>query len=302
MRRDGMPVACEIWPGNTADVTTLVPVIDSLRDRFSIRRVILVCDRGMVSRANLKAMEDAGFDYIVGMKMRRVEEVRDEVLGRGGRFQEVSERLSVKEVWVENRRYVICYNPEEAEKDRRDREGILLKIERKLASGGVKRLIANRGYRRFLKVHGPAVEIDRARVEEEARYDGKYVLRTSTDLPTAEVAQAYKHLTWIERLWRELKDAVEVRPIFHWQKRENVKGHIFVCFLALYLAALLRRKLSAAGLKIPWDEVIRDLSSVRAVEMQFGWECYRMRPPLCGHAGAIFQAVGVRVPPLAELR
>lgn len=300
MRRDGYPVGCEIWPGNTADVTTLVPIVESLRKRFRIRKVVLVCDRGMVSDANLAAIEKAHFEYIVGMKMRRLVEVRDEVLARAGRYHEVSDNLRVKEVRVEDRRYVVCFNPDEARKDRQDREATIEKIRAKLACGGVKALINNRGYKRYLKVERGRAEVDTERVREEERYDGKFVLRTTTDLPAAEVAEAYKQLTWIERLWRELKDVVELRPIFHWRKRNNVKGHIFVCFLALYVAALLRRRLADAGVERQWDEVVRDLCSLRAVTVRLGGEHYLLRSPLEGAAGKILAAVGVRPPPLAQ--
>ncbi len=300
MRRDGFPVCCEIWPGSTSDMTTIKPVVDALRKRFRIRKVVLVCDRGMVSKGNLEALEKAKYEYIVGMKMRNLVEVRDEVLGRAGRYQEVNPNLEVKEVWVENRRYVICYNPQEAEKDRRDREAILLKMQEKIKNGGVKNLIANGGYRRFLRGKGGVLQIDAAKVKEDERYDGKYVLRTTTKLSAAEVARAYKELTWIERLWRELKNVVEVRPVFHWKKRDNVKGHIFVCFLSLYLAALIRRKLADGGHNIPWDEVIRDLSSVRAVTVELGGQKYLMRTPLAGRAGTIFAAVGVKPPTMAQ--
>lgn len=300
MRRDGLPVACEIWPGNTADVTTIKPVVASLRERFHVGRVVLVCDRGMVSAANLAAIEQAGYQYIVGMKMRRAVEVRDKVLGRAGRYREVSDNLRVKEVMVDKRRYVVCFNPDEARKDREDREATLEKLRTKLAAGGLKGLLNNRGYKRYLKVERGSASLDAKRIREEERYDGKYVLRTTTTLPTAEVAQAYKELTWIERLWRELKDVVEVRPNYHWRKRDNVKGHIFVCFLALYVAALLRQKLAANQLDVQWDEVIRDLGSVRAVTVELGGATYRLRSPLCGAAGRIFAAVGLKPPPLAE--
>jgi Transposase DDE domain len=300
MRRDGLPVACEVWPGNTADMTTLVPIVEALRKRFRIRKVVLVCDRGMVSAKNLAAVEKAGFQYIVGMKMRNLVEVRDEVLGRAGRYHEVSDNLRVKEVHVEERRYVVCFNPDEARKDRLDREATLEKIRQKLERGGVKQLINNRGYKRYLEVERGSATIDLTRVREDERYDGKYVLRTTTELPADEVATAYKHLTWIERLWRELKDVVELRPIFHWRRRDNVKGHIFVCFLALYLAALLRRKLAEAQLEVQWDEAMRDLAAMRAVIVELGGEQYLLRSPLQGVAGKIFAAVGIKPPPLAQ--
>jgi hypothetical protein len=300
IRQDGTPITCEIWPGNTADVTTLVPVVQGLQGRFRIEKVVIVCDRGMVSAANLAAITAAGYEYIVGMKMRRQVEVRDDVLGRAGRYQEVAENLRVKEVWVEDRRYVICENPEEAAKDRADREAILAKLRQKLAAGGVKALIANRGYKRFLRVRGMAAEIDAQVIAAEARYDGRYILRTTTSLPAAAVALAYKQLCWIERLWRDLKDVMEVRPIFHHLKKDNVRGHIFVCFLALYLAAELKRRLKTAQLALPWDDVIRDLTAVRAIAASVGGERHLMRSPLTGCAGKVLAAVGVKAPPVAQ--
>lgn len=319
MRRDGIPISCEIWPGNTADVKTLVPILEALKKRFRIRKVVLVCDRGMVSAANLKAITQAGCEYIVGMRMRRNLEVREEVLRRAGRYQEVQHNLHVKEVRVDDRRYVVCFNPERAEKDRNDRQLILDKLQKKLGRrGNVKSLIPNVGYRRFLKTQGTGVEIDQRRVKDDERYDGKYVLRTNTELPAAEVAEAYRQLTWIERLWRELKNVMEVRPIYHHWKKENVKGHIFAAFLALYLSAMLRRRLDElrrrehpdeqakapglepARLRLPWDEIIRDLSQLRALRVRLDGELYRLRTELKGTADRAFRAVGVRPPALAE--
>lgn len=300
IRRDGFPIACEIWPGNTADVKTLVPVIQTLKKRFDIHKVVVVCDRGMVSKANLEALTAAGYQYIVGMKMRRLAEVRDQVLGRAGRYRQVNRKLQVKEVRLRNRRYVLCYNPQEAQKDQRDRDAILEKMQQKLRRGGVKALINNRGYRRYLQVKGQTAQINEKAVRQEARYDGKYVLRTTTRLSAAEVAEAYKQLTWIERLWRELKDVVEMRPNYHWRKKDHVKGHIFVCFLALHLAAALKRKLAEAKVTVQWDEVIRDLSQLRAVVVQFTGQQYLLRSPLKGSAAEVFSAVGVKAPPLAQ--
>lgn len=300
MRRDGFPVCCEIWPGNTSDMKTLQPTIETLRQRFRIRKVVFVCDRGMASEDNLAAMTDAGYEYIVGVKMRRLTEVRDDVLARAGRYQDVSENLQVKEVWVEDRRYVVCFNPDEAKKDAADREKLVAQLRDKLKNGNPKTLLNNRGYRRFVHTAEQSASIDEAQVEADARYDGKYVLRTTTSLPADEVAQAYKQLSAIERLWRELKDVVEVRPNHHHWRRDNVKGHIFVCFLALYVAAHLRHKLAAAGCKLPWDEVVRDLCQVRAITLRVQQDRFLMRSPFKGVAGKVFAAIGVKPPALAE--
>jgi Transposase DDE domain len=301
MRRDGLPIACEVWPGNTADVTRVTVIADLLRKRFAIQRVVVVCDRGMVSAKNLAALEALGFQSIVGVKMRGVREVRDEVLARAGRYQLVSENLQVKEVQVEDRRYVVCFNPEEAAKDHADREQILATLEQKLARGGVKRLIPNRGYRRFLKIRAGQCMIDQQRVEEDARYDGKYVLRTTTELPADEVALAYKNLLWIERLFRDLKSLLETRPIYHHWVKDNVKGHIFACFLALYLVVVLRKKIAALGRSIEWADLMRDLSQLRAIGLHLDDQHYLLRTELRGTAHVAFQAVGLRPPPLAQV-
>lgn len=301
MRRDGLPVACEVWPGNTADVSRLTVIAEILRQRFEIERVVLVCDRGMVSKKNLEELDKAGFQYIVGMKMRRLLEVRDEVLARAGRYRVVREGLQVKEVHVGERRYVVCFNPEEAAKDRQDREKILAGIEKKLAKGGVKSLIPNRGYRRYLKVSGGSFEVARAKVREEQRYDGKYVLRTTTKLPAEEVALAYKNLLWIERLFRELKSLLETRPIYHHLVKDNVKGHIFGCFLALYLVVVLRKKIEALGEKVEWAHLIRDLCQIRAIALRLDDKRYLLRTDLGGRAHLAFKALGLRPPPLAQL-
>lgn len=319
MRRDGMPVTCEIWPGNTKDEKTLLPILQSLKKRFRIRRVVLVCDRGMVTAANLKALDKAKYGYIVGMKMRGCLEVKKHVLARAGRYRVVEDNLWVKEVWVGDHRYVICANLDRKEKDAKDREAILAKLREKLASGGVKTLIPNRGFRRFLKTpKAAAVTIDEARVRADEKYDGKYVLRTTTDLPAWEVAEAYKQLGWIERLWREMKNVVEVRPIFHHLKKDNVKGHIFGAFLALYLSAMLRRRLhelwarehpeeakepsglEPARLFAPWDDLLRDLSQVRAVTVRLDDQRYLLRTEFKGEANVAFRALGLRPPPLAQ--
>lgn len=301
MRRDGLPIACEVWPGNTADVTRLKEVTKILEKRFNIQKVVIVCDRGMVSKKNLEDLEEAGFDYIIGVKMRGTVEVREEVLGHAGRYRVIRENLQVKEVQVEDRRYVLCFNPEEAEKDRKDRAKIIAALEKKLAEGGVKKLIPNRAYKRYLKIREGKFEIDLNRAREEERYDGKYVLRTTTDLPSEEVALVYKNLLWIERLFRDLKSLLETRPIYHHWIRDNVKGHVFGCFLALYMVVVLRKKIEALGQKVEWEDLVRDLSQLRAIGLRLDDQKYLLRTDLRGVAHIAFKAMKMKPPSLAQL-
>lgn len=179
-----------------------------------------------------------------------------------------------------------------------DSELILEALEEKLRRGA-RALVGNRGFRRYLKVEKGAVRIDPGKVAEEARYDGKWVLRTNTDLPAAEVSRQYKRLLLVEQFFRAAKDLLETRPIFH-KFAATITGHIFVSFLALVLVHELKERLKRKGLEVEWQDVVRDLLEVREVEVVHEGKRYILRPPLKGVAGKVFQAVGVAIPPPAR--
>jgi hypothetical protein len=292
---EGRPVCCELWPGNHADARALLPVVDRLRERFGLRRVCWVADRGMVSAQTIQDLEARELEYILGARMRRTREVREEVLGRAGRYHDVAGNLRVKEVRVAGRRYVVCHNPQEAAKDAADRAAIVAALEDALRQGA-RELVGNRGFRRFLRVERTAVTIDPAKVAADARYDGKFVLRTNTALPAAEVALQYKRLLLVERFFRAAKALLETRPVFHhWDA--TIRGHVFCSFLALVLVDELQRRLAARGQELEWDPIRRDLEALAEVAVQDGEERYLLRTALQGVAGTALQAVGVAVPP-----
>ena len=236
----GRPVCCEIWPGNTADVKTLLPIADRLKKRFAVDLFCLVADRGMISDETVKALDERDIPYILGSRMRKNKEIRDEVLSRPGRYREVhregikeSSPLKVKEVWVDDRRYIVCLNEKQARKDEQDRALIIESLKSQLKKGP-KALVGNRGYRKYLKLDSDDIAIDEAKIEEEALYDGKWVLRTNTDLPAHMVALKYKELWQVEQAFRDMKSVLETRPVFH-QTDETIRGHVFCSFLALVL-------------------------------------------------------------------
>lgn len=293
----GWPIAFDILPGNTADKDAFVAMIAKMRERFHIRRVIVVADRGMISADSIDLLEnhaEAPFDFILGCKMRRQKEVNEEVLARGGRYQQVDDNLDVKEVMVEGRRYVVCRNPIDAKKDAAARVAIVEKLQATLKSGA-KATMGNVGYRRFLKVSPGAVTIDEDAVERDARLDGKFVLRTNTELATADVAHAYKSLWRVERAFRETKATLEVRPLFHHCDATRM-GHIMACFLALRLEVDLQHRLDEKQVEASWPDVMRDLSEVRAVDVTLDRKHYRLRTDMSGCAAAVFSAAGVRPP------
>jgi hypothetical protein len=301
---EGRPIACELWPGNTTDVKTLVPIVERLEKRFSIGTVCVVADRGMISEETIVDLDGRGWRYILGARMRSRAEVRDEVLSRAGRYQVVHPKgpskkdpspLQVKEVMIWDRRYVVCRNEDQATKDAADREAILAGLRDQLKRGE-KSLVGNKGYRKFLKAEKQAFRIDEEKVAEEARYDGKWVLHTNTDLPTAEVALKYKQLWMVEDIFRSAKTLLETRPIYH-KCDETIRGHVFCSFFALVLRKELQDRLEAKGHKLEWADVIRDLGDLEEVEVVQDAKRFVIRPQARGTCGAVFQAVGVALPP-----
>jgi hypothetical protein len=294
----GWPVAFDVLPGNTADTEALSLAIARFRTRFRIRRAVVVADRGMFGRTTLALLRDhasAPFDYILGCPLRRERVVAEAVLARPGRYQQVADNLEVKEVRLGERRHIVCRNPIEAKQDAADREALLAKLRHTLEHDGPKAVVGNRGYARFLRIVQGGVTLNEAAIAREARLDGKFVLTTSTELPAAEVAKAYKSLWRVERAFREVKSTLDVRPIFH-QRDDSVIGHIVGCFLALRLEVDLQRRLDAKGLAAPWPDLMRDLARLQAVIVDLDGTRYRLRTDCVGHAAKAFQAAGVAIP------
>lgn len=308
----GRPMCCEMWPGNTADVTTLVPIVQRMRERFRLGEITVVADRGMASKATLEVFEksDPPVHYVIGVRMRRQKEVNLSVLDSCEPwFESVPERsnakdpspLKVKEVWVENRRYIVCLNEEERRKDAHDREAIVAHLKEQLRRGD-KSLVGNKGYRRFLKVEGKDhFALDEEQIEADARYDGLWVLRTNTVYNAETVAHVYKNLWTVEAIFRTTKSILETRPIYH-RWNETICGHVFCSFLALLLKHDLESRMRQAGMQWEWAEVIRGLDNLHQVQANFQGRSFLFRSQLQANASAAIRASGVALPPtLREL-
>jgi transposase len=302
--QDGRPVCSEIWPGNTTDVKSLAPVVERLKTRFRIGTVCIVADRGMISAGAMAEVEKRKWRYILGVRMRSSREAKA-VVGRAGRYAEVYPRsddpddpspLKVKEAWVEGqRRYVVCVNEDQAAKDRHDREAIVAALREALGQGD-KSLVGNQGYRKYLASRGQAFAVDEEKVRAEARYDGKWVLTTNTDLPAREVALRYKQLWMVEAVFRSMKSLLETRPIYH-KCDETIRGHVFCSFLGLVLRKELEERLARKGWKLEWAEMIRDLDNLLEMEVSISGKGYVFRSEAKGTTGKVFQACGVALPP-----
>src|SRR5881394_1366894 len=266
MDQDGRPLCCELWPGNTADVTTLLPVVDRLRARFSVGRICVVADRGMISAQSIAALEERKLEYVLGVRERSSAEVRSTVIDDQTPFVplvvprvsgELTE-LEAKQVKIGNRRYIVCRNLAEARRDAEQRSAILDGLRAKLAQGD-KALVGNSGFRRYLKTVS------------------------------------------VEQLFRQAKAVLATRPIYH-SSDMAIRGHVFCSFLALLLVKELEDRLHRHNIAAEWDDILRDLDRLQEIELEQDGKRFLMRTPTTGVAGKLFQAVGVALPPnLQEL-
>jgi transposase len=303
--RSGNPICSELWPGNTADVKSLVPIVDRLKSRLGIGSVCIVADRGMISAETLAEVERRKWQYILGVRMRSSTEAKA-VVARAGRYAEAHPKsddpddpspLKVKEVWVEDtRRYVVCVNEDQATKDRHDRDAVVASL-REALSHGDKSLVGNKGYRKYLRAGGKQFAVDEDKIKEEARYDGKWVLTTNTLLPVSEVALQYKQLWMVEDVFRSMKSLLDTRPVYH-KCDETIRGHVFCSFLALLLRKELEDRLARKRWKLEWADVVRDLDNLVAMKIEIDGKSFVFRGQTSGVAGKVFQACGVAPPPV----
>ena len=301
---EGRPVCTEMLPGNTADTTVLVPIVDRLRSRFGIGRVCVVADRGMISAATIEALEERGLDYILGARERGTAAVREGVLRDSKPFVPLliergrgDTQLFVKEVAVDGARYIVCRNEAEAEKDRADRQAVVDGLQRRLADGE-KALIGNRAYRRYLRRTGAgkAFEIDAGKLADEARFDGIFVLRTNATMTPLNAVLRYRELLQVEDLFRRAKAQLRTRPIYH-SRDAAIRGHVFCSFLTLVLQKELADRCRAAGVSVEWDDLIRDLDRLQEATIEKDGKRFTTRTHVTGQVGKIFQAAGVALPP-----
>ena len=262
----GIPIKCWVLPGNQHDAPTVEKIQRELAG-WGLNRVIWVMDRGMTSQENKKFLQRGGGDYILGEKLRgpRDSEV---ALSRGGRYRQVADNLQVKEVYVEQgaarKRYVVTYNPQEAARDQASRQKILdrvtAEIERinELSADkrpeAKKRLLAHKTFARYVKEQkNGRLKIDRAKIREDAKLDGKHLISSSNEkLSAEELAQGYKQLLNVERSFRTMKTTLDLRPVYH-SKDERIHSHVLLCWLALLLIRVIENMTNRTWSKVRFE-------------------------------------------------
>jgi hypothetical protein len=301
--RDGIPLRVWCWPGNTSDSALIRQVKDDMRD-WSLSRVIWVADRGFTSAENRRYLRKGGNHYIIGERLRSGSAEAEAALSRQGRYQEVAENLRVKEVRIaEDERFVICHNPEGAERDAAIRARMIAQLRELIdgtdALGKDKRaelrgVISTRpGLNRYLRVTpGGLLRIDASKAKAEENLDGKYLLRTPDPKLSAEdIALGYKQLLEVERGWRDMKQVIDLRPVYH-RKEERIRAHVILCWLALLLARVAENACHAT-----WPELRRQLDRIQVGTFAGPAGTFRQRTRISLAQQDILDRLGVAPPP-----
>ena len=301
----GHPICSEMWPGNTTDVKTLIPIVQRLQNKFGVCKMSIVADRGMISKETIAEMDQRNWGYILGVRMRQSKEAQQMIDEAEDRYEEVYPKssnrkapspLKVQERVVNGHRYIMCLNTDQATKDRQDREAILSSLREALKRGD-KSLIGNKGYRRYVQTSRGHFSLDENKIKEEQRYDGKWILITNGKKTAREVALQYKQLWLVEDVIRSMKSVLETRPIYH-QNDETIRGHVFCSFLALVLRKELQDRLESKGYHLEWADIINDLDELLEMEITVQKKGYCIRSEAKGTVGKVSQVCGVALPPV----
>ncbi len=294
--QNGLPIASDVFSGDTNDQLTVVPMLDRLR-KLGLRRVCWVADRGMTSEKNLASVRAAGLHYIVGVRLRAAEDLRAAILADGGAYAMAAEGLQVKALRLHDKRYVVCFSPESAQRDLKLRTGAIERLRPVLDAvndGGDAASITEHGLYRRLVSRGAdgCFHLDKAKLEREAQCDGTFVLDVSDpEMQPAAAALAYKGLLRVEQSFRVLKHGVDVRPVYH-RLDHRIRAHVTLCMLAYLLERVVELEH-----KTPFEQVRAQLRRVRAVELTFHeqtvWETSALTP----EARKVFTDLRLPLPP-----
>ena len=301
--RDGIPVRVWCWPGNTADSALIRQVNDDMRD-WTLSRVIWVADRGFASAGNRRYLRQGDHHYIIGEKLRSGSAEAAAALSRQGRYKDIAQNLKVKEVKIaEDERFVICFNPEAAERDAALRAKMIARLEDAIAGSDqlsrdkraeLRGVISTKpGLNRYLRATpGGLLRVDAAKAKAEENLDGKYLLRTADPKMTAEdIALGYKQLLEVERGWRDMKQVIDLRPVFH-RREDRIRAHVLLCWLALLLARIAENACGST-----WPELRRELDKIQVGTFTGPAGIFRQRTELTTNQRQILKTLKIEAPP-----
>jgi len=312
----GLPIGYELFPGSTFEGHTLIPTLEKLKSRYQLDEITFVADRGLLSEANLKLLEEKNFKYIVGARIKNVSKKLQNMILDEANYQPIDIQWNTKKKKKEKeppvqrlaifaqdncRKLVVHYHSKRAEKDAHDRSQSIEKLYKKLAkSKDPKSLLNNYGYKKYIDVKGEAtLQLNDAKIEEAARWDGLLGVTTNiVDRPPEELLQQYRGLWQIEESFRINKHDLKMRPIYHWSPH-RVKAHIAISFMAFVCVRYLEYLLLVRSEKLSPEVIRKSLLQVQAsvIKDKSSEKRFLLSSCLPTHAKKIYHVMGVKIPP-----
>jgi len=299
----GRPIGFDIFPGNRFEGHTLKTALAKLEERFGLNRVIMVADQGMLSRQNIAIIQKAGFEYVMGGRIKsRQRFLQEQVLDPQG-YQEVldeegEEIFRYKELACqEDKRIIATWSPKRQRRQQKERERLVQKAE-KLVAEGKSQVISRRGAKRYLKVNASKVKgIDQERIESDQRWDGYYSIETNCpNLSERAIIGIYHDLWRVEQAFRILKSHLEARPVFHWTP-QRIKGHLVLCFIAFVMERTLELELKEHKIEYSADKIRQALNQLQVSKVVIDQQTYCLRSLVKGLGNQILRALGIKIPP-----
>lgn len=313
---DGIPLCFEVHPGNTFEGNTLQNIVAKMRQRFSVRRFIFIADRGLFSDANVEHIRSEQGEFIIGMKMGNLPQGEQQQLYDLTKFTWLSDgELAFYETTHGEDTLIVTWSKSRAERDRRAREDVIEKIQKKLASGKPvsKSFITNTNYKKYLDIpRSGKCRLNEKAIQEAATKDGFFgIISNVTTMSATELVSHYKQLWKVEDAFGEVKGTLKTRPMFHWTDKRII-GHLVLCFLAYYceahLTKILRENQALLLSKSIENKIIKqraltvvqamnELAEVMAIPVNIKQQTYWIRTDIPPNAQALIKALEMRIPP-----
>ncbi|MGQ9723704.1 MAG: IS1634 family transposase [Candidatus Jordarchaeum sp.] len=298
INQDGLPISYYLFPGNTFEGKTVVPVLEKLRKDFLLEKIVFVGDKGIVSERIMEELSSAGYEYIISAKISKISEKYHQKILSREKYIAIDENISTWQINIGGQRLVLGYSKQRAERDKTQRELLLERLQKKLERSDKPKSLTKSAYNSYLKVEGDSrVVIDQKQVLEKARWDGFFGFYTNNhSMSNKEIVLTYQMLWQIENSFRILKSTLDLRPVYHWTKK-RIEGHIMICFLSLYMLRAIEFKLNRQEkLNLSTDEVFYQLDKIKAVTINAFGKKVIMRTEITDENNLILRSLGIKIP------
>jgi transposase len=300
INQDGLPISYHLFPGNTYEGKTVVPVLNKLKKDFQVEKIIFVGDKGLVGNEVMQELSAAGYEYIIAAKISKTaSEYHREILNRKN-YKRIDDIVSAHQIIAEGKRLVLGYSKKRAERDKKQRDLLLERLQKRLDKSSKPKSITKSAYNSYLTMEGESrMKIDPQKVEENAKWDGFFGFYTNNgSMSNKQIVLTYQMLWKIENSFRVLKSTLDLRPVYHWTEK-RIQGHIMICFLSLYMLRAIEYKINRQEkLNISTDEIFNHLDKIKAVTINAFKKRVVMRTEITDENNLTLRALGIKIPPV----